>query len=636
LALLLVAAALTMLGAAQKPFWSDELWSLYYAGGAHYGPISPMETVQRVVGQSSHENNPPSYYLLLNLWGTLTGWSEFATRMLSAFAGVLAVALTYQAGRELARRIGITAHNVVGIGGAAALVGSAFFLYYAQEVRSYVFMVLLAALVMWAYLRLLRTPQPSALLQTTFVLGLAGLAYTHYLSLIVPMALAAYHVVAMPKDRRWWRVTGLAVLAGALFLPWLGNVLSAMSRVGAGYQGATLIPAEALYRLVVAFTTDQVWLFALLALYGLLGYGWRTWRVVLLVSASIASALLVNAVVPSLAQVRYLIALWPLLAILIGLGIARLAEARLNVAAALCLLLGIGVVNSLDPAFMRTQTDLYNGHRLPWPNFATTLRAHAQAEDKVFFHAPLSEGPQGRELTFYTHDLGLSAKLLEWIPGLPEGNDYVRRAGAEIGDAPRVWVGSDKTRVASFRLPDFQRALSATHDYCGPVYDLPDMRLDLYQSRALTSAGALPLRFGEGIVVRVQSSMGEDQRALLMVSFAIAPSVPRAAYSLAFHVEAEDEIGLNGGTLVAQIDDGLTEGAGNCRLYWLDLSRLPQGDYRLLGTVYQWQDGARLPGSFSGAGNVASTQAEDGRLLIGTFNTATNAAERFRPNVAAS
>lgn len=251
LALLLVAGALTLIGAAQKPFWSDELWSLHYAGGAHYGPITLAETVQRVIEQSGHENNPPGYYLLLNLWGTLAGWSEFATRVLSILAGLLAIALTYQAGRELARRIGITTSNMVGIGSAAVLAGSAFFLYYAQEVRGYVFMVLLAALVTWAHLRLMRVSRPSALLQAAFVLGLAGLAYTHYLALIVPIAVAAHHMVTTPKDRRWWRVTALAVGAGVLFLPWLGNLLNAMPRVGAGYQGATLMPAESLYRLAV-------------------------------------------------------------------------------------------------------------------------------------------------------------------------------------------------------------------------------------------------------------------------------------------------------------------------------------------------------------------------------------------------
>lgn len=371
-----------------------------------------------------------------------------------------------------------------------------------------------------------------------------------------------------------------------------------------------------------------MWLFALLALYGLSGYGWRTWRVVLLVTVGIAAALIVNAVVPSLAQVRYLMALWPLLAILVGLGIARLAEARLNVAAGLVVLMGIGIVNSLDPSFMGTQNDLYNGHRLPWPTFAATLRTHAQAEDKVFFHAPLSEGPQGRELAFYSHDLGLSAKLLEWIPGLPEGNEYVRRARAEIGDAPRVWLGSDKTRATSFRLLDFQRALAVAYDHCGAVYDRPDTRLDLYQRRSPDTAGIVRLRFGDGITVRVQPSVGADQRVLLVASFEVAPSVVRAAYSLAFHLEAEDDFGLNGNPVLAQIDDGLTSNGGDCRLYWLDLSQLPPTQYRLLATVYEWQNGTRLSGTNLTAPDNTPYRTAYGRLIVGTLD---GASRSFRP-----
>ncbi|MBZ0290898.1 MAG: hypothetical protein K8I30_24950, partial [Anaerolineae bacterium] len=94
--LLLLAAWLGARGLNADALWYDEVWSLYYAGGAEIGPISPLESIQRVAEQLQHEKNPPGYYVALNVWGGLVGWSEFAGRALSWLAGMLTVALTYR------------------------------------------------------------------------------------------------------------------------------------------------------------------------------------------------------------------------------------------------------------------------------------------------------------------------------------------------------------------------------------------------------------------------------------------------------------------------------------------------------------------------------------------------------------
>src|SRR5262245_40462494 len=92
--LLLLTSWLGARGLNADAIWYDEYWSLYYAGGAHYGPITLGETWTRVA-QTDIELNPPGYYLLLNGWGALVGWTEYAGRALSLLVGVLAVAFTY-------------------------------------------------------------------------------------------------------------------------------------------------------------------------------------------------------------------------------------------------------------------------------------------------------------------------------------------------------------------------------------------------------------------------------------------------------------------------------------------------------------------------------------------------------------
>src|SRR5512143_935828 len=85
--LLLFVAWLGTRGIGSEALWFDEVWSYRYAGGTPYGPLSLAQTAEQVVQQSQHERNPPGYYMLLNLWGRVTGWTEYAARVLSLLAG---------------------------------------------------------------------------------------------------------------------------------------------------------------------------------------------------------------------------------------------------------------------------------------------------------------------------------------------------------------------------------------------------------------------------------------------------------------------------------------------------------------------------------------------------------------------
>src|SRR5262245_33412623 len=82
-ALLLLLAWLASRGIANLALRYDEIWSMRYAGGAQFGPIPLADTVLRVLEHLDIERNPPGYYMLLNAWGNLVGWSEFSVRSLS-------------------------------------------------------------------------------------------------------------------------------------------------------------------------------------------------------------------------------------------------------------------------------------------------------------------------------------------------------------------------------------------------------------------------------------------------------------------------------------------------------------------------------------------------------------------------
>ncbi len=124
---LLFVAWLGTRGISSEALWFDEVWSYRYAGGAQYGPLSLVQTAEQVVEQSQHERNPPGYYMLLNLWGRIAGWTEYAARVLSLLAGLLAVTWTYRLGYDLAADQDRQTRMIVGIGAAVTLGASAFF-----------------------------------------------------------------------------------------------------------------------------------------------------------------------------------------------------------------------------------------------------------------------------------------------------------------------------------------------------------------------------------------------------------------------------------------------------------------------------------------------------------------------------
>ncbi len=143
--------------------------------------------------------NGPLYILLLRAWSDLTGQSEFALRFFSVLPSVLAVPLLFLLGRRLlGARAGVIA--------ALLLTFSTYALWYAQMVRMYSLVLLLAVLSSYLLLRALERPQV-----------------------------------------RWWAAyTAATTVAmythvfGALLIPWHGAFVIAVLAIGALRRAAKL------------------------------------------------------------------------------------------------------------------------------------------------------------------------------------------------------------------------------------------------------------------------------------------------------------------------------------------------------------------------------------------------------------
>ncbi len=202
--LLALALRLPHLGAGS--LWYDETVSAYLAS-------LPLP---EAVAHTALDIHPPGYYLVLNLWARVAGSGEYSLAFLSVLFGVLLVALTY----AVARRLG---NNRGGLMAAWLTAGSAFAIWYSQEVRMYSLGGCLACLLVLATLWVLQRPSPWRAAGWGAVAAV-GLYALYYLLFLLPVVSGYWLVQCLrrPRDRRslgsWF--LGHAVLL-TLYLPWL-------------------------------------------------------------------------------------------------------------------------------------------------------------------------------------------------------------------------------------------------------------------------------------------------------------------------------------------------------------------------------------------------------------------------------
>jgi hypothetical protein len=591
--LLLFASWIGARGLNADPIWIDEYWSIYNAGGAHYGPLSPAEIFNRIATEDIW--HVPLYYLLIGGWGSLVGWSHVALRALSLLFGLLSIAMAYRLGRDL--------HSpLAGLGAAVAVGASAYYLYYFHELRGYTLNVLLSEIVIWSYWRASRTYSRFAL--AMFFLSALAILYTHYLAALVLAALGLYHLLIAPKDRMWWQITGTAVLAGMLFLPWLGVTLRAWREASAPDNvalrdwgpgalalnplliytfgnGALALPLIAGWFALRTPANDKT--MGLSPLFRTVsGFAW------FLLLALLLLALLFNLLIALFVVMRYLLPLWGVLALLVGIGVARMRPPY-NRLFLIAWVIG-GVWNSLSPPFMTSYIDTRLLSHTPWHQIAPALDRRMQPGDTAAFLLPDDTWWVWQDWVhgFYLHDLqqrGLTTKLVESYPQI---SDREYRRDARTLNPPHLWLGyhPEKPPLAWWT---YTESLTDSYVLCPAPIILNGYRLDLYTRIPQQPDYSFDDQAGIALVEPIWLEGG-----ILRAVFGIAldNEINPQAYSVGLHVVDES------GTTVAQDDFALFQRdqpvAYRCAASAIDVSALPTGEYALYALIYDWQTGARV------------------------------------------
>lgn len=588
--------------------WYDEWYSLYYAGAApHYGPISVTQTVDRAI--QYNEYNPPGYYIILNLWGQIAGWTPFAARALSLLMGILAIAFMYRLACQLA---GATA----GLGAAAALGTSAFFIHQLHEVRMYTLFTLWVALTLTAYWQY-SYGKPNRRTALLFLVGLLGLLYTHYMALPLVIALALYHLVIAPKNRHWWIILLLAVGCGVLYVPWLGIAFNALGVVSG--EGARQFFANDALTLVnnvlTQFSNGAVPLLIILGWYAFRSGKRDTVFVFGLLVCTLGLVLVLNERLHFISIARYLIALWPVLALVVGLGIKQMLNLKLYPFLLMVIWTTAGMALVLPRTLISEPKDPDWQVILPWDQVSQTLSEtfFGREDDKdtlvfllpeptpFWFHAPL--------LDYYLRPLRPEVdNMPAWLRLAPTETPFLRahlveslentspemfasEAETVVTNTHRLWLGYSPTDLPSAFAKTVWDTTLAEQGFtaCTPFVQEPTLQLTLYSR---ISQSQLIARFGDSIQLGILETALDPQKNQLsfLLGWSISPEIPANTYSVGIYMDDAQ------GQPVAQVDFGIPVQSTACNRASLSLSSIPSGSYTLSSVVYNWQTGERLNG----------------------------------------
>ena len=202
-AVVVVGAALRIVGITHQSIWLDEAFSVYLS--AHRYPT----ILDFIAGSDAH---PPLYYLVLHTWMVL-GSSVLVLRMLSALASIATLVMLYLLGRRLANpRVALLATAFMAI--------SAFQVWYAQEVRMYALTTLAVVIAVYGLVRAWHQGGMSS--WVLFTGGMLAAIYLDYSAFYVYSALILWflRVGARTVERRKpFVLSNIVIFLG--YLPWL-------------------------------------------------------------------------------------------------------------------------------------------------------------------------------------------------------------------------------------------------------------------------------------------------------------------------------------------------------------------------------------------------------------------------------
>lgn len=204
----LLAAGLRLLALDFQSLWLDELYTMNMA--------DPANSWRDIYNLSfTHDPLSVLYFVLLNSFFKVLGYSAFTAKLLSSVFGIAAVGMCYLLGKRL--------HSVrVGLYAAFLMAVNPFNIYYSQEARVYTMYLFSAALSFYCLLGFIKEPKSSSAL--TYGLSVLFMLLSHFFGFFVLLSQVSIYLFFAIRDKRLKlmqhvRLTALA--AGVCILGYL-------------------------------------------------------------------------------------------------------------------------------------------------------------------------------------------------------------------------------------------------------------------------------------------------------------------------------------------------------------------------------------------------------------------------------
>jgi mannosyltransferase len=254
--ILLAAFGLRIYRLDAQSLWYDEGYSLHLAR-------MPLAESTR---WTARDLVPPLYYYLLHYWILATGASEFAARMFSVCAGILALPLGYCIGRRLFGRL-------AGLLVMLFFALSPLYVWHAQDARMYMLLTSVDVVAIYALTMILTTETCQASqgligLRWWWLWGLAlvALIYTHTIGVFLAAGQVLIVTFAWRRERRrggrrrqiWLLGLAVGLALTVAYAPWLWLVRR-QYEVNAGYFPGTLPPLTVISTALKTFATGDAY-----------------------------------------------------------------------------------------------------------------------------------------------------------------------------------------------------------------------------------------------------------------------------------------------------------------------------------------------------------------------------------------
>lgn len=591
LAVILVVAALTLLQIDDYMLGVDATNSLTGAGWLSEEPFSLAEVLDRLSAISPDQ--APLYFLLLNQWGRLFGVEEIAlARLPAVFCGLLSLALMYRLGRD-------AVSPLAGLFAIVILASSTFFNFYYAHVRFYPQLVLLSALVIWLYLRIAIQARAG---KTRDYLALAvvcaALVSTHAFGFLIYIVCSLYHLLFVPKNRRWL----LAVAAALAGVALAGPLIYSMLTIGVGFAIAghgvrADGPAEILATWLYLTANGSPLLVGLAALGAAIGW-WRglasirrCTQLFALLLLGIASVTVITGTL-DVGLMRHLFASLPLTVLFQAAGLYALYRERKAFGALLCLWIIAGLVFAgFSDWYVYIQGRIRGYYLPPWHVISRLARPSEDSARVIAFMLPQKSMAASLVLPHSLTDYWFGSRDVEirWVGSARWLEDHLHHYE---GRRHLPWLAYQTSISDEADLAEMAATMDALgYRPCQRV-SLPVstemaqyswIALDCQPARLRLSDEAQSLRYD------FYGAQLSPSGSWLMFAKALSGQSQAAQEELRLSHQLISDSWQN----MAQVDEPLSLADG-MRQIGMDVSEVPPGRYRLMAIVYNHETGERL------------------------------------------